>query len=37
MIALIAEAAELVRDRMRQTRHELGVLPHKTRAIIRHA
>ena len=37
MIASIAEAADLVRDRMRRTRHELGVLPHKTQAIIRYA
>ena len=37
MIASIAEATDLVRDRMRRTRHELGVLPHQTQAIIRHA
>ena len=37
MIALISEAVELVRDRMRRTRQELGVLPRKTQAIIRHA
>ena len=37
MIASIAEAADLVRDRMPRMRHKLGALTHKTQAIIRHA
>jgi hypothetical protein len=37
MIASIAEATDLVRDRMRRTRQDLGVLPHQTQAIIRYA
>jgi hypothetical protein len=37
MIASIAEATDLLRDRMPRERHELGALSHRAQAINRHA